>query len=73
MATDCNAKLLITEREASARYGMSVPWFQSHRHMRTGPVYVKIGRAIRYSVGDLDAYFESYRIVPRATQSPATR
>lgn len=57
-------KILLTEREASRRYGMSASWFQLQRRMSSGPHYLKIGRSVRYIQSDLDFFFGSKKICP---------
>jgi len=57
----------ITEKEACIYIGMSRPFLarsrvEGNRKGRTpGPPYYKIGRAIRYSIDDLDFWLEEHR------------
>lgn len=53
---------LLSEAEASQYIAMSRPWLRVQRMRETGPSYLKIGRAIRYSVPDLDSWIESKRV-----------
>ena len=38
--------------------GMSTAWFQRARWAGNGPPYVKVGRAVRYRLDELIAWFE---------------
>jgi predicted DNA-binding transcriptional regulator AlpA len=47
----------------TARYiGMSRVWLRASRMRGTGPEYIRIGRAIRYAVSDLDKFLETHRV-----------
>ncbi|WP_456707837.1 MULTISPECIES: helix-turn-helix transcriptional regulator [Bradyrhizobium] len=52
-----DAKFLTAE-EVSARYRgeVTVGTLRNWRAMRTGPAYLKIGKAVLYPVGELDAW-----------------
>ncbi|WP_424578213.1 helix-turn-helix transcriptional regulator [Bradyrhizobium sp. PMVTL-01] len=52
-----DAKFLTTE-EVSARYRgeITVGTLRNWRAMRTGPAYIKIGKAVLYPVDELDAW-----------------
>ncbi|NLV29652.1 MAG: helix-turn-helix domain-containing protein [Acidobacteria bacterium] len=52
----------LTETEASIYIGMSRPWMRLARMKRQGPSFLKIGRAIRYDVADLDQWLDSHRV-----------
>lgn len=67
MKYSADKKLLLTERDAAHLFGMSAAWFQLQRRLGTGPVYLKIGRAVRYAPADLDSFFSSKRIDPTAS------
>ena len=50
---------LLTEREVSARYGISVPWLRRKRVERRGPAFLKVGeRMVRYRRTDIEAFLE---------------
>jgi hypothetical protein len=55
-------KEYLREREVSERYGWSIKTLQQWRWQRRGPVYSKIGVAIRYRVADLEAFMEAGRV-----------
>lgn len=69
--TLCVTAAALSEKEAAAYIGMSVPYLRcdrvnGHREGRTpGPPFVKIGRTVRYLKVDLDAWLDSHRVVRR--------
>ena len=52
----------IREKPAAKYIGMSVPFLRLGRMRGDGPPYLKIGRAVRYDVRDLDRWLESRRV-----------
>ena len=52
----------LTEREVSDITGFALSTLRNHRFHRKGIPYLKCGRAIRYSLGDVLSYMESRRI-----------
>ena len=62
----------LKEREAATYVGMSVSYLrqtrmEGNRKGRTpGPPYIKIGRAVRYLIEDLDVWLKENRV----TESP---
>jgi predicted DNA-binding transcriptional regulator AlpA len=53
--------MLLTEREASHRLGLSVRTLQKWRLLGQGPRYLKLGQAVRYDPGDLEAFVQAAR------------
>lgn len=51
----------ITTKEAAAYIGKSASWLNKSRMSGSGPVYMKIGGSVRYSVDDLDAWLTGKR------------
>jgi excisionase family DNA binding protein len=47
---------LLTEREAASVLAVSQRTLQKWRLTGDGPPYAKVGRLVRYSTADLDAY-----------------
>ena len=47
---------LLTEREAAAYLNLSSSFLRHGRIKGTGPEFLKLGRAIRYHVDDLDSW-----------------
>lgn len=62
----------VKEPEAAQYISMSPSFLRQSRmdgireHRTPGPPFVKVGRAIRYLVEDLDAWLERYRQEPKA-------
>ena len=58
---------LLTDPDAAKYIGMSVAFLRRSRsegrraNHTPGPPFIKIGRAIRYTVADLDAWLEKHR------------
>lgn len=50
---------LLNERQVAEITGMSVRSLQTWRLRGGGPAYVKLGTAVRYRRGDIDAWLES--------------
>ena len=68
-------KRALSEHEAADYIGMSRSFLRQdrmngHREGRTpGPPFLRIGRAIRYLIDDLDAWLEALRIAPKPAPS----
>ena len=54
----------LTEQEVSARTGLSLSTLRAHRFKRIGFPYIKIGRAVRDRVCDLEAFLSKHLIDP---------
>jgi predicted DNA-binding transcriptional regulator AlpA len=65
MTHDTTSRIL-REPEACRYIGMSIPWMRQARGRGDGPAYLRIGRAIRFRIADLDAWLEAHRIDPSA-------
>lgn len=50
---------LLTTREAAARLGLSTTTLEIWRWRGTGPKFRKLGKAVRYTKEDLDAFIEA--------------
>lgn len=67
---------MVTEKQTAQIIGMSVQFLRQsrmdgHRANRTsGPPYHKIGRSVRYKVGDLIAWIERHRVEPNEAIDP---
>jgi len=55
----------LTEAETAHYIGMSRPWLRLQRMRGTGPAFIKIGRAVRYDIRDLDRWLELHRVETR--------
>ncbi|MBF0481711.1 MAG: helix-turn-helix domain-containing protein [Desulfovibrionaceae bacterium] len=57
---------ILDENQAAAYLGLSVKTLQSRRCKRRAPVYVKLGKSVRYKREDLDQFIAAGRIDPEA-------
>lgn len=63
-----NPQKAVDEKVAAKYIGMSVPFLRQSRmedalETRTpGPPYLKVGRAVRYLLEDLDAWLAAHRV-----------
>jgi hypothetical protein len=48
----------VTEKEISARYGLSVEWFRKARYSDKGLPYRKLKRNVFYDINDVDKWFK---------------
>ncbi len=61
-------KDILSEREAAEYLGLSVRTLQKWRWQGGGPLFAKLGSAVRYRIEDLDDFFtESVR---KSTSEP---
>jgi len=51
-----------TTIEAAKYLNLSVTWLEAMRSQGRGPVYCKLGRAVRYRKEDLDAWVTARRV-----------
>ncbi len=49
---------LLTEQQAAVRLGLSIKTLQGWRWRGCGPRFLKLGRAVRYRISELDAFVE---------------
>lgn len=59
MAADQYDKLL-TQNEVVEWTGMSPAWFEMNRFKGTGIPYVRLGRAVRYKVSEVQRWIDSH-------------
>jgi predicted DNA-binding transcriptional regulator AlpA len=57
-----NLSQRLTELETAHYIGMSRAWLRLQRMKGSGPPYIKIGRAIRYDIADLDVWLAKHRV-----------
>jgi hypothetical protein len=55
---------LMDEKGAAARLAASVAFLRRCRLFKTGPVYKKIGKLVRYSEEDLQSYLSAASVKP---------
>ncbi len=65
------AALLIDEKEAKERYGMSRAWFQRKRWEGGGPPFIKLAGRVLYPVAGTDTWFANH-LVDSTSQGRAT-
>ncbi len=58
---------LLDERAAADHTGKQVRTLQQYRYRGEGPPYFKIGKTVRYSRRDLDAWLIEHRVQPKAS------
>jgi predicted DNA-binding transcriptional regulator AlpA len=54
----------LNEKQVSELTGIALPTLRNYRCTGKGPAYHKIGRSVRYSMYDIQAFMESCRIKP---------
>lgn len=54
----------VDEHEAGRILGFSVKTLQKRRWLRQPPVFLKVGRKIRYRLSDLRTYLDECTIIP---------
>jgi len=59
-----NRNQIVDETMASKVLVRATQTLRNDRHMRRGCPYIRLGRSIRYRVGDLLDYLEKHRIDP---------
>lgn len=56
---------LLTEVEAAEKLRLPARTLRYWRSTNTGPAYLKLGRAVRYSPTDLERWVNAHRETPR--------
>ena len=54
----------LTEKQVALLLGISISKLRSDRHKCRGISYHKVGRAVRYSMCDVQAYMYAHRVNP---------
>lgn len=57
---------LLTERQVSAMFNVSINTLRYWRHCGDGPNYIKMGRLVRYHTAELEAYVQRKTCVSKA-------
>ena len=57
---------LMDEGLAGQYVGLKKRTMQDRRQKMLPPAYIKVGKSVRYSKDDLDAFIEANRVVPAA-------
>jgi predicted DNA-binding transcriptional regulator AlpA len=58
----------VCEPEAAQYITLSRAYLRQARRKGRGPSYIKIGRAIRYRIADLDEFLNAHRVEPRGSR-----
>jgi predicted DNA-binding transcriptional regulator AlpA len=53
-----SSEKLLTPKELAERLGVKVNTLAGWRVGREGPIYIKVGRLVRYRAGDIEAYLQ---------------
>lgn len=61
-ASQREGERLLKEEEAAGVLSCSVAFLRRCRLFQNGPAYIKVGRLVRYSVTDLQAYMVANRV-----------
>jgi predicted DNA-binding transcriptional regulator AlpA len=56
----------VNEHAAAEILGVAVQSLRNWRCMREGPSYVKLGKAVRYLLADIEDYLQKRRVEPEA-------
>jgi predicted DNA-binding transcriptional regulator AlpA len=70
MSTQDNSpsqKRLLTEKELSELSGIPISTLRSHRHLRRGLPYVKVGHLVRYDRVEVEKYLTERTVRPEVT------
>jgi hypothetical protein len=57
-----NSKQYMTEKETHNITGLALSTLRNHRCRGIGLPYIKVGRAVRYSLADVMAFMEAHKI-----------
>lgn len=64
---------LLTEQDAALALSLSVRTLQAWRVRGGGPLFVRLGRAVRYRPADLDAWLDASRCAHTAQRRAGDR
>lgn len=54
----------LDEKQAARLLAVAVQTLRNWRHQRRGPAYIKMGRAVRYQIKDLEDFMDKRKIDP---------
>jgi hypothetical protein len=55
---------LLTEKEVSHLFCVSLGFLRKQRLLNNGPKYIKVGRMVRYRLTDVDQFFDTHAVAP---------
>ena len=57
---------LLTEKQLSDQTNISISTLRSHRHLRRGLPYVRIGHLVRYDAAEIEKFLDERTVRPDA-------
>jgi predicted DNA-binding transcriptional regulator AlpA len=60
---------VLTEKEVHDYWALSVAWLRKKRRLGDGPIYLKIGKMVRYRRSDIEAYLNTCTVGPITSKS----
>ena len=54
--------LLLSTKEVAAKFGLGVRYLETARTQGDGPAFIRLGRAVRYRVRDINQWLDSRRV-----------
>jgi hypothetical protein len=57
--------IYVTEKKVAEIMGYAVQTLRNQRFRGTGPTYIKLTRAVRYSLEDVFSYMEQRKVTPK--------
>lgn len=57
-----NGKQVLTEKEVQGEFGFSIPYLRRARREKRGPRFLKIGKLVRYTRADLEAFLAAHAV-----------
>lgn len=60
---------LLTERQVASHLNISVPWLQRQRWLRSGPPFVRCGRAVRYDIEAVQTWLQTQTVQPLSSEA----
>ena len=55
----------VTEKKVAEIMGYAVQTLRNQRFRGAGPTYIKLDRAVRYSLEDVFSYMEKHKVTPK--------
>lgn len=55
-------KDVLNEKEVFADYDLGIPWLRKQRRLRRGPIFLRIGRMIKYRREDIESYLIDHMV-----------
>ena len=59
----------LSAADAATYIGFSLWWLKQARRQKRGPAFMRIGRAIRYRVADLDRWLDAHVVQTRESRA----